>query len=57
MSCPDLGIQQAMIKLYKVDVADKKLLKEKMLQISAKWSPYKTYACVHLWKWKDGERI
>jgi DNA-3-methyladenine glycosylase II len=53
----DLGIQQAMIKLYKLDATNKKLMKEKMLQISAKWSPYRTYACLHLWKWKDGEAI
>jgi DNA-3-methyladenine glycosylase II len=50
----DLGIQQAMIKLYKLDPADKRALKEKMLKVSAKWSPYRSYACLHLWKWKDG---
>lgn len=49
----DLAIQQAMIKLYKLDTSNKKQLKEKMIQISNKWSPYKTYACLHLWKWKD----
>ena len=49
----DLGIQQAMIKLYKLNPANKKELKQKMLQISAKWSPYRTYACLHLWGWKD----
>lgn len=49
----DLGIQQAMIQLYKLDTTDKKLLKKQMLKISAKWSPYKTYACLHLWRWKD----
>lgn len=49
----DLGIQQAVTKLYKLDNADKKLMKEKMLQISNKWAPYRTYACRYLWKWKD----
>ncbi|MBZ5858758.1 DNA-3-methyladenine glycosylase family protein [Flavihumibacter profundi] len=49
----DLGIQQAMIKLYKLDNFNKKEFKEKMLRIAAKWSPYRTYACLHLWKWKD----
>lgn len=49
----DLGIQQGMIKLYKLDATDKKKLKEKMLKISAKWSPYRTYACMMLWRWKD----
>jgi DNA-3-methyladenine glycosylase II len=49
----DLGIQQAMTKLYKLDASDKKLLKAKMLTISAKWSPFRTFACLHLWQWKD----
>ncbi len=49
----DLGIQQAMVKLYKIASEDKKAVKEKMLKISSKWSPYRTYACMHLWKWKD----
>ncbi len=49
----DLGIQQSMIKLYKINVEDKKLLKEKLLKISSKWSPYRTFACRYLWGWKD----
>ena len=49
----DLGIQQAMTKIYKLEHLDKKSLKEKMLKLSDKWSPYRTYACLHLWKWKD----
>ena len=49
----DLGIQQAMIKAYNLPADNKKLLKEKMLKISLKWKPYRTYACLHLWSWKD----
>ncbi len=49
----DLGIQQAICKLYKVDATDKKAMKEQMLKISAKWTPYRTYACRYLWGWKD----
>jgi len=49
----DFGIQQAMIKLYQLENLEKKILKEKMLVISTKWSPYRTYACLHLWQWKD----
>jgi len=30
-------------------------LKEKMLKLSANWSPYRTYACRYLWGWKDNE--
>ena len=52
----DLGIQQAMTKLYKLDSENKKEMKEKMLKISAKWSPYRTYACLHLWRWKDDDK-
>ncbi|HJT72676.1 MAG TPA: DNA-3-methyladenine glycosylase 2 family protein [Chitinophaga sp.] len=49
----DLGLQQAMIRLYKIKTEDKKLLKEKLLKISGKWAPYRTYACRYLWAWKD----
>jgi DNA-3-methyladenine glycosylase II len=49
----DLGIQQGMIRLYKLDDSDKKQLKEKLLKISSKWSPYRTYACLYIWGWKD----
>jgi DNA-3-methyladenine glycosylase II len=49
----DLGIQQAIQKLYQLDGLDKKALKEKMLQVSEKWKPYRTYACRYLWGWKD----
>jgi DNA-3-methyladenine glycosylase II len=49
----DLGIQQAMIKLYKLDKSNKKKLREDMLRISEKWSPFRTYACLHLWQHKD----
>ena len=53
----DLGIQNAMIAIYKLDRTDKKKFREKMLQISGKWSPYRTYACLHLWRWKDNSPI
>ncbi len=49
----DLGIQQATCKLYHIDAADKKVMKENMLSVSKKWSPYRTYACRYLWGWKD----
>ncbi|HCY89525.1 MAG TPA: DNA-3-methyladenine glycosylase 2 family protein [Chitinophagaceae bacterium] len=51
----DLGIQQAMARLYQLDATDKKQFREQMLKISAKWSPYRTYACRYLWAWKDGK--
>ena len=49
----DLVIQQAMIKLYKIKYATKKELHTKMLKRSLAWAPYRTYACLHLWNWKD----
>lgn len=49
----DLGIQQGMCKLYKIDPTDKKAMKEKMLKIADKWSPYRTYACMLIWRYKD----
>ena len=44
----DLGIQQAMIRLYHLDAADKKKLKAEMARINGKWSPYRTYACLQI---------
>ncbi|HMG82965.1 MAG TPA: hypothetical protein VK559_08005 [Ferruginibacter sp.] len=49
----DLIIQQRFALLYKVDMTDKKAFRQKMIQLSAKWSPYRTYACRYLWGWKD----
>jgi DNA-3-methyladenine glycosylase II len=49
----DLGIQQAMIRLYKIKYTSKKELQTKMLKRSLSWAPYRTYACLHLWNWKD----
>jgi DNA-3-methyladenine glycosylase II len=51
----DYGIQVAMKKLYRLDDSDKKALREKMLKLSSKWAPYRTYACLHLWSWKDSK--
>jgi len=51
----DYGIQVAMKKLYKLDDSNKRDFKEKMLKISKKWSPYRTYACMHLLNWKDNK--
>jgi DNA-3-methyladenine glycosylase II len=52
-SADDYGIQTAMKRLYKLDDSNKKEFKEKMLKISQKWAPYRTYACLYLWHWKD----
>jgi DNA-3-methyladenine glycosylase II len=49
----DLGIQQAMARLYKLDHTDKKPFREQLLKISGRWAPYRSYACLHLWRFKD----
>jgi DNA-3-methyladenine glycosylase II len=53
----DLGIQQGMMKVYKLNSEDKKAMKQQMLTISAKWTPFRTYACLHLWRWKDDKPV
>jgi DNA-3-methyladenine glycosylase II len=49
----DYGIQMAMKSIYKLDDSNKKAFREKMLKLSEKWAPYRTYACMHLWQYKD----
>jgi DNA-3-methyladenine glycosylase II len=49
----DLGIQQSMCRLYGIDATDKKVMKEKMVQIADKWKPYRTYSCLLMWRSKD----
>lgn len=46
-SAGDLGLQNAMIKLYKLE---SKPSKEDLLTISTKWSPHRTIASRILWK-------
>lgn len=52
-SVDDLGIQQAMTRLYNLDATNKKQMKMDMQKIAEKWKPFSTYACLHLWSWKD----
>ena len=51
----DLGIQQAMARVYNLDMANKKEFRKKMQEISNNWAPYRTYACFYLWKFKDSK--
>ncbi len=48
-SIGDLGLRNAMIKLYGL----KDPSNEKLLKLSEKWSPYRTYACRILWQSLD----
>ena len=49
----DLGIRQAMLLLYGIRSKDLRRQKARMQAIAAQWHPYQTYACLHLWHWKD----
>jgi DNA-3-methyladenine glycosylase II len=51
----DGGIQSAMIRLYNLQHLNKKELTREMELIAENWRPYRTYACLHLWDWKDGK--
>lgn len=51
----DLGVQNGMIKHFKIDSTNKKKFREDMLRKSQKWSPYRSFVCLHLWGWKDRE--
>jgi len=53
----DWGVQNAMLHIYQLDRTDKKAFREALLTISQKWSPYRTYACMHLWRWKDNSPL
>lgn len=46
----DLGIQNAMIIHYGLDKEDKKKLKQDMAAIAERWKPFRSYACLLLWK-------
>lgn len=49
----DLGIQQSMCKVYGIDTTNKKSMTKAMAEIAAQWAPYRTYACMLLWRYKD----
>jgi DNA-3-methyladenine glycosylase II len=52
----DFGIQTFMINNFKLDSSNKKQFREDMLRISKRWSPYRSFACLHMWNWKDREK-
>jgi DNA-3-methyladenine glycosylase II len=45
----DIGLQRAIKSLYKIENYNYKIFEE----ISAKWAPYRTYACYILWQSLD----
>ncbi|ADU29093.1 DNA-3-methyladenine glycosylase family protein [Evansella cellulosilytica] len=46
----DIGIQNGIKKYYQLD---KKPEKEKMLEMSSHWKPYRTYASLYLWDYLE----
>lgn len=46
----DLGIQKGMIEIFKLHDLPKKELRIKMMKLSERWSPYRSYVCLHMWK-------
>jgi DNA-3-methyladenine glycosylase II len=46
----DLGVQQAMIKLFRLHDLSKKDLRIKMLKLSERWSPYRSFVCLYFWR-------
>ena len=52
-SLDDLGIQKGMQKLHRLEHLSGKELKQRMKDISEKWSPYRSYACLYLWRLSD----
>jgi DNA-3-methyladenine glycosylase II len=51
----DLGLQQAITGLYGLKHRKKKNMRDKIEKIAEHWAPYRTYACMYLWRWKDNE--
>jgi len=50
----DLGIQQGMQRLFKIEEQNPRLLKIRMTELAKPWRPWRTVACRYLWRWKDG---
>lgn len=53
----DLGIQQAMQRLFKIEENNPRLLKTRMTELAEPWRPWRTVACRYLWCWKDNKGL
>lgn len=49
----DLGLRQAVIGLYGLKQRKKKTQDAAILKIAEQWAPYRSYASLYLWRWKD----
>lgn len=52
----DLGIQKGIQAIYHLEKLKGKSLKKEMINISDKWSPYRTIACMYLWRYGDDQQ-
>ncbi len=50
----DLGIRQGIANLYGITETGKPML-QRMNEIATAWQPYRSYACLYLWRHKDGK--
>lgn len=48
----DLGIQQTIKQLYRLELQGKEL-KQQMVLIAENWKPYRSIVCKYLWHWKS----
>lgn len=46
----DLGVQKGMIEIFELQDLPKKDLLKKMNVLSEKWSPFRSYVCLMMWK-------
>ena len=49
----DLGIQNGIKSLYNLSFENKKELYNQMFEISETWKPYRSLACMYIWRYKD----
>jgi len=50
----DLGLVNAMIGLYGIKKhKNKKLFRQRLIKHAEAWAPYRSYASLYLWRWKD----
>jgi DNA-3-methyladenine glycosylase II len=50
----DLGIQNSIKKIYQLETKGR-ALKIEMEEIAEVWKPYRSIACMYLWRWKDSK--
>ncbi len=53
----DQGIRVGMSQLYQIPKLTTKKLDARLLAISQAWRPYRSYACMYIWQWKDNPPV